>query len=58
VNSSHLQKPRPEHTDTVLAGPPKSDDLTSLVSRSPVVHIAPQREDGERHRSNFAGEVH
>ena len=52
------KKPRPEETDTVLAGPPKADDLTSLVSRSPVVPIAPQREDGERRRSNFVGKVH
>jgi hypothetical protein len=28
-----------EDTDTVLAGPPKADDLTSLVSRSPVVPL-------------------
>jgi hypothetical protein len=52
------KKPRPEETDTVLAGPPKADDLTSPLSRSPVVPIAPQREDGERLRSNFAGKVH
>lgn len=52
------KKPRPEETDTVLAGPPKADDLTSLVSRSPVVPIAPQREDGERPRPNFASKVH
>ena len=52
------KKPRPEEIDTVLAGPPKADELTSLVSRSPVVPIAPQREDGERRRSNFVGKVH
>jgi uncharacterized membrane protein (UPF0127 family) len=52
------KKPRPEEIDTVLAGSPKADDLTSLVSRSPVVPIAPQREDGERRRSNFVGKVH
>jgi hypothetical protein len=31
------KKPRPEDTDTVLAGPPKADDLTAPLSRSPVV---------------------
>jgi hypothetical protein len=52
------KKPRPEETDTVLAGPPQPDDLTSLMSRNPVVPIAPRREDGERPRTNFAGKVH
>jgi hypothetical protein len=52
------KKPRPEETDTVLAGPPKPDDLTSLMSRNPVVPIAPRREDGERPRTNFASKVH
>jgi hypothetical protein len=52
------KKPRPEETDPVLAGPPKADDLTSLVSRRPVVPIVPQREDGERPRYNFVSKVH
>jgi hypothetical protein len=57
MNSSRLMNPLPEDADTVLAGPPKAGDLTSLVSRSPVVPIAPQREDEERPCSTFASKV-
>jgi hypothetical protein len=52
------KKAPPEQGDTVLAGPPKPDDLTMLVSRGAVLPIAPQRADGERPRTKFAGKVH
>jgi hypothetical protein len=52
------KKPRLEDTDTVLAEPSKPDDLTALMSRGAVVPIAPQREDRERPRTNFASKVH
>jgi uncharacterized protein len=51
------KKPQPEETDTVLAGPPKADDLNSLVSRGAVLPIAPQRVSGERPRASVAGKV-
>src|SRR5213082_3431112 len=44
------KKPRPEETDTMIAAPPKADDLTALMSRGAVVPIAPQRVNGERPR--------
>jgi hypothetical protein len=58
IERYELKKPRSKETDTVLAGPSKPDDLTSLMSRGAVVPIAPQREDGERPRTNFASKGH
>ena len=51
------KKPRPEETDTMIAAPPKADDLTALMSRGAVVPIAPQRVNGERPRTSVAGKV-
>ena len=51
------KKAPPEQTDTVLAGPPKPDDLTTLVSGGAVLPIAPQRADGERRRITVASKV-
>jgi uncharacterized membrane protein (UPF0127 family) len=51
------KKPRLEETDTVLARPPKPDDLNLLVSRGPVVPIAPQRANGEKPRTTAASKV-
>jgi len=51
------KKAPPEQTDTVLAGPPKPDDLTTLVSGGAVLPIAPQRADGERRRISVASKV-
>jgi uncharacterized protein len=48
------KKPRPEDTDTVLAGHSKPGDLTVLMSRGPVVPIAPQRANGEKPRTSVA----
>jgi hypothetical protein len=52
------KKAPPEQSDTVLAGPPKPEDLTALMSRGTVLPIAPQRADGERPRTKFAGKIH
>jgi uncharacterized membrane protein (UPF0127 family) len=51
------KKPRPEETDTVLAAPPKPDDLTALMSRGAVVPMPPQRVNGEKPRTSVAGKV-
>src|SRR5213596_696202 len=51
------KKPRPEETDTVLAGPSRPDDLNSLMSRRPVVPIAPQRANGEKPRTSVASKI-
>ena len=51
------KKPRTEETDTVLAGPPKTDDFSSLGARRPVVPIAPQRADGDKRRTSVAGNI-
>jgi uncharacterized protein len=51
------KKSRPKETDTVLAGPPKPDDVTALMSRGAVVPIAPQRVNRERPRTSAASKV-
>jgi hypothetical protein len=51
------KKAPPEETDTVLAGPPKPDDLTALMSRGAVVPIAPQRVNRERPRTRATSKV-
>jgi uncharacterized protein len=51
------KKSRPEETDTVLAGPPKPDDLTALISRGAVVPIAPQRANGEKPRRSAVSKI-
>jgi hypothetical protein len=51
------KKAPPEETDTVLAGPPKPDDVTALMSRGAVVPIAPQRVNRERPRTRATSKV-
>ena len=51
------KKARLEDADTILGGPPKSDDLPTLVARGPVVPIAPQRVNDEKLRTTAASKV-
>ena len=48
---------RIEESDAMLGGPPKSDDFPALVSRGPVVPIAPQRVPDGKSRVNVASKV-
>lgn len=50
------KKARVEDSDTVLGGLPKTENLTSVISRKPVVPITPQSSDAKP-RSSFAGKV-
>ena len=51
------KKVRAEDIDTILGGPPKSDDLPTLVAPRTAIPIAPQRANGERPRTTAASKL-
>jgi uncharacterized protein len=51
------KKVRIEEADTMLGGPPKSDDFPALVSTKPVAPIAPQRVNDGKPRVSAASKV-
>src|SRR6266513_2499148 len=51
IERYEAKKVRAEDIDTILGGPPKSDDLPTLVAPRTAIPIAPQRAHGERPRT-------